>query len=547
MKVHTAIDSGSFRTKMKKGILLAATTLVLIYLGISVFFLKHFMFRTYLNGAQVSLKSVQGVEDVLRAQCDDYALTVTGRNNLLVQMSAKDISMTPLFNGQVEEMLAQQNPFAWPLSLFRDTALETSSFATFDPEKVKAFLQASSLMQADYQVAPVDATYQYEDGSFQVVPEIRGSLLNENLVFDAANEAIGSLLRQLSLDEKGCYIEPAVFSDDANLNAFVDLLNRYAAMTIRISYGEQAEVLDGETIKDWLIIEGEEVSLSEEAVKEYVASLSRAHDTFTLDREFTTTAGDVITVKGGNYGWWTDRVSTAEAIKEAVLKGEDVTIEPVYYAVAATRGSSDIGDSYVEIDLNNQHVYVYKDGEMVLETDCVSGRPTNGNWTPTGTYAITYKTRDAVLRGENYETPVKYWMPFNGNVGMHDASWRGSFGGEIYVRNGSHGCVNLPPAAAKQIYDLVEQGEAVVVYGGKGQAEAREQVARENEEERRKKEEAAAAERQQAISFAEQYGLVYDAATNRVIDPATGNIYDPYTGGIIGNAYPQEQPAPEGV
>lgn len=532
---------------MKKGILLAGSLLVLLYLGISVFFLSHFMFRTTLNGSSISLKSVEAVEDVLRSQCDGYALTVTGRGNLRTELRAKDISMVPMFDGQLERMLREQNAFAWPISVLKETALETSSFATFDPEQVKTALMNSVFFYNDNQVQPVDATYVYEGDVFKVVPEDEGSLLNASKVFDAANEAIGSLLRQLSLEENGCYIEPAVYADDEALNAFVDLLNRYAAMTIRIDYGEEAEVLDGETIKDWLVIDGENVTVSEEAVKEYVATLCRAHDTFTLDREFRTSLGEVITVKGGNYGWWTDRVSTAEAIKEAILKGEDVTMEPVYYAVASTRGSSDIGNSYVEIDLNNQHVYVYKDGLMVLETDCVSGRPTNGNQTPTGTYAITYKTTNAVLRGENYETPVKYWMPFNGNVGMHDASWRGSFGGEIYVRNGSHGCVNLPPAAAKQIYDLVEQGEAVVVYGGKGQAEAREQVARENEEEKRRKAEEEAAARQQAAAFAAQYGFVYDASTNQVIDPATGNIYDPYTGGVIGNAYPQEQPAPEGV
>lgn len=523
---------------MKKGILLAVSLLVLLYLGISAFFLSHFMFRTSLNGAVISLMTVEEVEEVLRAQCDGYTLSVTGRGDLRTELLARDISMVPKFDGQVERMLAGHNAFLWPLSMFRETPLETSSFATFDPEQVKEALTNSVFFYSNNQVQPVDATYVYENGAFHVVPEDEGSLLNASMVFDAANEAIGSLLRHLSLEESGCYVAPAVYADDAALNSFVDLLNRYAAMTIRIDYGEEAEILDGETIKDWLVIDGENVSISEDAVKDYVASLCRAHDTFTLDREFRTTAGEIITVKGGNYGWWTDRVSTAELIKEAILQGDDVTIEPVYYAVAATRGSSDIGDSYVEIDLTNQHVYVYKDGLLALETDCVSGRPTNGNWTPTGTYAITYKTRDAVLRGENYETPVKYWMPFNGNVGMHDASWRGSFGEEIYVRNGSHGCVNLPPAAAKQIYDLVEQGEAVVVYGGKGQAEAREQVARENEEEKRRQEEEAARARQQAAAFAAQYGLIYDAASNQVIDPATGNIYDPYTGGIIGNAYP---------
>ena len=60
---------------------------------------------------------------------------------------------------------------------------------------------------------------------------------------------------------------------------------------------------------------------------------------------------------------------------------------------------------------------------------------------------------------------MKYWMPFNGNIGLHDASWRDAFGGHIYYMKGSHGCINLPTQKAAEIYDQVEKGEAVVVYG----------------------------------------------------------------------------------
>ena len=68
------------------------------------------------------------------------------------------------------------------------------------------------------------------------------------------------------------------------------------------------------------------------------------------------------------------------------------------------------------------------------------------------------------MTGETYATPVKYWMPFNGNIGMHDASWRKEFGGEIYRTNGSHGCINLPEEIAETIYGYVEQGFPVVCY-----------------------------------------------------------------------------------
>ena len=103
----------------------------------------------------------------------------------------------------------------------------------------------------------------------------------------------------------------------------------------------------------------------------------------------------------------------------------------------------------------------------MTESDCVSGNISKNNGTHVGIYGITYKERNATLRGANYASHVSYWMPFNGNEGMHDASWRSSFGGDIYLTGGSHGCVNLPVANAEKIFNVVEKGEAVIVYGGK--------------------------------------------------------------------------------
>ena len=77
---------------------------------------------------------------------------------------------------------------------------------------------------------------------------------------------------------------------------------------------------------------------------------------------------------------------------------------------------------------------------------------------------MTYTEKNATLRGENYETPVTYWMPFAGNVGMHDATWRSSFGGSIYKYSGSHGCINLPLDAAKVIFENVKKNYPVLVY-----------------------------------------------------------------------------------
>ena len=131
---------------------------------------------------------------------------------------------------------------------------------------------------------------------------------------------------------------------------------------------------------------------------------------------------------------------------------------------ANSHEGNDYGDSYVEINLTAQHLFLYKEGKLVIESDFVSGNHARGFDTPTGAYGITYTQKDATLRGDNYETPVSYWMPFAGNVGMHDASWRSQFGGSIYKTAGSHGCINLPPSVAKVIFENVSKNYPVLVY-----------------------------------------------------------------------------------
>ena len=106
-----------------------------------------------------------------------------------------------------------------------------------------------------------------------------------------------------------------------------------------------------------------------------------------------------------------------------------------------------------------------------IRAACVTGNLSKDYDTPPGIFPLTYKERDRVLRGAKradgtyeYESPVSYWMPFNGGIGLHDANWRSSFGGEIYKTSGSHGCVNLPPSAVPALYEMVYKGMPVICY-----------------------------------------------------------------------------------
>ena len=94
----------------------------------------------------------------------------------------------------------------------------------------------------------------------------------------------------------------------------------------------------------------------------------------------------------------------------------------------------------------------------------VTGNVKAGNSTPSGIYILKYKQRDTILRGADYASPVTFWMPFNGGIGIHDASWRSTFGGDIYKTNGSHGCINCPYYLAKDIFNNISLGTPIICY-----------------------------------------------------------------------------------
>lgn len=123
------------------------------------------------------------------------------------------------------------------------------------------------------------------------------------------------------------------------------------------------------------------------------------------------------------------------------------------------------GGTYVEIDIANQILYYYENGIRRFSSSVVTGNHRLGHDTPTGVYQIRGKQRNITLTGRGYASPVKYWMNFIGNShGIHDANWRSKFGGSVYLTNGSHGCVNVPPSAMPELYGMVQVGTPVVLY-----------------------------------------------------------------------------------
>ena len=160
-----------------------------------------------------------------------------------------------------------------------------------------------------------------------------------------------------------------------------------------------------------------------------------------------------------------DKEKEREQLLEEVKNGEIKTREPVYSQTAVSRSKNDIGSTYIEVDYTNQHMWYFEEGTLKLDSDFVSGNISRGNGSPDGVFKVVYKKSPAVLKGEDYESDVTYFIPFAYNVGFHDASWRhGRFGGTIYKNSGSHGCINMPEEKAAKLYELVKVDTPVVAY-----------------------------------------------------------------------------------
>ena len=315
--------------------------------------------------------------------------------------------------------------------------------------------------------APVNADVKYneESKSFEITKEDNGTTVKSDEVKEAIKNSIENFDNALNLEKAELYTNAEIKSDDERLLRSKDAMNKYALVTITYNFGDKTEVVNHEKIKDWLIVDDKgEVSFDKEKVDDFVQYLAKTYNTFGKTRSFKTSYGSVVEVAGGDYGWWLNKAAESDSLIAAIKECKDIVKQPVYLQTANNYSDNDIGNTYAEVNLGTQHMYFYKDGKKVFESDFVSGRPSTNHATPLGTYSVTYKELDATLRGANYATPVKYWMPFNYDVGFHDAPWQSAFGGKRYLTHGSHGCINLPSEAAKTLYSYISKGDAVVVY-----------------------------------------------------------------------------------
>lgn len=336
-------------------------------------------------------------------------------------------------------------------------------------------------------IMPYRATIAYnaDAGKFEGVDGVSGDAPVYDNAATNLSSAVNDMKDSVELASATGYVDGEIAADSDYVKDALDEANAYLDLTITCNFtpatGDPAtETVGKEQIANWLIVgnDGLSVSLDGETMATYCTELASKHDVSkTRKGQFKTTSGSVISVNVASSGQTVDGNALYESIYDAISKKESATVDAVYSEADDTETGEYVtyGGNYCEVDLTNQMVYVYKDGQLVVSSQCVTGNISKGYGTPAGVYSIFSRDKDRYLRGDGYKSWVNFFVPFNGGIGFHDASWRSTFGGSIYLYSGSHGCINMPYAAAKKLYENVTLGEKVIVYGGVDKVEGKAQ------------------------------------------------------------------------
>ena len=437
----------------------------------------HFLENTFINGIDVSNMTAPEVEKILSGKAEGYELKITFRDGEVEVIDGDTIGFKVKPDGSVDRILQSQDHKEWFRCFFRRTDGEVEQHTTYDPNRLKAAVAALPELQEDRMVAPKDAYIVLQDTTFTIIPEVEGNLVDIGIVQNAATEAVSKEQTDIVVtDLEGSYKVPSVRAQDAAIVEKCDDYNQMLAgsITWNMPNGESLTV-DKNTTVNWLSQDenGEyyrDEDLWEENIEFWVDELARNVNTVGKDWSFHSTNRGDITISGGDYGYSVNKVKERDEVWDLLWDGETDDREPYFYSVQFNHGSG-LGGTYIEANLSSQHVWIYVDGAMVCETDCVSGNTSLGRGTPTGVFQILYKDTDVDLKGQqlangqySYISHVNYWMPFYGGCGFHDANWRSRFGGSIYKTDGSHGCINLPPSITPKFYGYVRSGMPVIVY-----------------------------------------------------------------------------------
>ena len=453
--------------------------LLIVYLAGMLYYNDKFLNGTMVNGSDVGGMTLQKANDQLSKKVNGQSLKLIFNDGQSEVLQSAQLGVSYNKDNSLNQLMKNQNKWAWFIGFFKNEKNTLTDLIQISDENLTNGIASMEHAKEENQIAPTDAYIQYKDGSFSIIEETLGSKFNIEELVKNIKVALSEGKQQLDVTKANGYVKPQVYKDDQDLNNQLKAANEYCLSAITYTTPKGKEIaLDGSTLITWLSKQDDgsytkDESVFKEKLTAFVKELASQYNSIGATRTFTGKDGQSHTVSGGTYGFRVYTDSEVSALLKMINenKSENNRI-PEHTGQLPSGENGGLGTTYLEINITKQHLWFVKDGSVVLESDFVSGKESDPTrLTPSGTYYIYNKERNRVLRGTKqpngkyeYESPVSYWMPFNKGIGLHDASWRSTFGRDIYINSGSHGCINLPTGFAGSLYSQIYVNLPVVVY-----------------------------------------------------------------------------------
>ena len=441
-------------------LIIVAIIIILLILFNTVWSKSIFHYETYINGTDVSFLSAEGASQKLERInnttiqlifADDKTYSCVGA---YFEFQIEDIKI-------IEELIKTQRKDENENKVFKDIELYT-----VNEGKIKEYLQSLSVFNTNNMREPVNAYLDFDSNNHVVIkPEVYGNQID---LEQACNYMIQALKKgNTTIDFREITnINPKILASDKKLIEQRDNINTILSTTIHYNISKKTTyTLDATIMKEW-VYRGDDgyygIDIDSNVAK-FVEELNNKATYIIPSTSFSATGLGTIQISFGRKTYATvNQDEEIRRIKENLGTSKVLEWEPIYNPKPDYTNLS----TYVEVDISRQRVWMYVNGTCILNTPCVTGSVAGGHSTPVGIYHLTYKTRNTYLTdGKTYNSFVNFWMPFNGGIGFHDADgWRSSYGGNIYLTNGSHGCINLPYWAAQTLYQNINTSIPIILY-----------------------------------------------------------------------------------
>lgn len=468
------------RKKVLTGCMIVAVMLIISsYLGIALFYTDGFTFGTWINGIYCTGKSVGEVNRELISQTTYEQILVWYDSDYKEVLKFPEEMIELDYSDQLNRIFMQQNPFLWYRNIMAHNEEGLRGGYSISPSIT---VKEDLLRQRMDQLTGVKAErarnksvrFFLDDDAGYVFQNNKMHILDETRLFEQLLFAIQSQQDAISLEETACYYDEPLSEKEKETADTAQRLFDFLDFTITYDMGDSEVVYDGAVMSHWIatgendldfvLDENRNFTWNMEQVDQAVVELADLYDSYGKPHTFQSTRGDLITLENGTYGNELDQKAETAFLEQVVQERKDVLRQPEYLRKAWAQGLNDIGDTYIEIDITQQKMYFYQNGECMIDTPVVTGNMMRKRETPEGVFYIYLKQKNRVLRGPGYASHVDFWMPVKNGIGIHDALWRDEFGGEIYKTEGSHGCINTPHDVMEKLYDMAEIGMPVVIF-----------------------------------------------------------------------------------